>query len=456
MLRRFALSLAIIASREAAGDRTDQSVLAAAPPTVTISGLSCHQTANAVYTLQPSPLNGKPCWVSADGGWQLYWTSQQGLWFIDDDPTDDTRAWAYIDSADSPPTGARAWQEACDGSFGDVLLTLDAPLSAANCAALAAATLSQPTCDGVLEHIGATSPRCPLACAELWTEARNRCSVGSASAFDAAAPDAIRTACTAAVAAVLLKAPPAITVSGLSCHVNANAEYLLQPMLLNGKPQYATRNAAGHLYHMIDRTGTKAWAVAGQASVKPTQPWAFFEDGGRESLFDIPGISVDSDGRPPTGFVWYEFCHEEWIPATLTLAGPLSEQNCAALATATLALPACASASTKQDCSKLCAELWLGARSRCSGKAAEAFDAAAPTVAVACSGTAAAVLATAPRTVFVSAVSGQNIWSACSGLRDEESQTSFTRQSTLVSQRPYYSTPDGVHHIYYSWVDEEW
>jgi hypothetical protein len=49
-------------------------ILATAPPTVTVSGLSCHPDSNAAYGLQPKPLNGKPHWATEDGASHVYWT----------------------------------------------------------------------------------------------------------------------------------------------------------------------------------------------------------------------------------------------------------------------------------------------------------------------------------------------------------------------------------------------
>eukprot|EP01047_Picozoa_sp_COSAG01_P072605 COSAG01_NODE_11590_length_1898_cov_1.226793_1_plen_458_part_01 len=223
---------------------------------VTVAGLRCHPSANAVYTLQPAPLHGKPHWATADGVWQLYWANDRfgKRWYLDTD-TDNSACGIYTDStADAPPGGT--WREYCTGKWGISALTLTAPLSAANCAALAAATKALPacaeartkTCDSRVAHTtcGAVCPPgsdtavCPLPCAEAWLPARARCAAHHAAAFEAAAGPGLSAACSTTAKGALATAPSSITVAGLTCQPRRNGVYVLQPAPLNARPHYAT------------------------------------------------------------------------------------------------------------------------------------------------------------------------------------------------------------------------
>ena len=116
--------------------------------------------------------------------------------------------------------------------------------------------------------------------------------------------------------------------------------------------------------------------------------------------------------------------------------------NCAALATDTLALPACSvspTGATSEQCSLACAEAWLGAAARCSGQYSSAFEAVAPSMNTACLYTASLTLATAPRTVTVSG-------SSCYAAANVE----FTLQVAPMNRRPLYATADGSWYMY--WV----
>ena len=182
--------------------------LATAPPKVSVSGLSCRLEANAEYTLQPSLLNAKPQYAKEDGAWHVYWTTNSGTvdaWVIDAG-TDDTIVSAYLaSSAIVPPDGTARWVEFCgDGhdSHGGLgvptLVTLDAPLSAANCAALATNTLRQPVCENV------PWGQCSPACALPWLDASALCDGKNAAAFAAIVPGAsIACFATAAASSVL-------------------------------------------------------------------------------------------------------------------------------------------------------------------------------------------------------------------------------------------------------------
>jgi hypothetical protein len=54
--------------------------LASAPPTVTISGFTCHPSAAATMTLDPAPIRSRPHYVSADGAQHLVrkWADNRG------------------------------------------------------------------------------------------------------------------------------------------------------------------------------------------------------------------------------------------------------------------------------------------------------------------------------------------------------------------------------------------
>lgn len=185
-------------------------ILPTTPPTVDVSGLACHLDAR--YTLQPTPLNGKPHWATADGGSHVYWSTNGGTdpsWIIDDD-TDDAEVSAYTYSGADIPPKTTTWHEFCDGDTGEqtsVVLQLNFGLFAANCAALAAQTLAQPSCAGVARHVslGASEdPPCPVECALLWRDASALCDGKNLAAVEAVAPG-VTDACaaTAALATVL-------------------------------------------------------------------------------------------------------------------------------------------------------------------------------------------------------------------------------------------------------------
>lgn len=113
--------------------------------------------------------------------------------------------------------------------------------------------------------------------------------------------------------------------------------------------------------------------------------------------------------------------------------------NCAALASDTLNLPACSSIAAPSGCSIACAELWLGAAARCSGKYSSMFEAVAPATHAACATTAMATLATSPHTVTVS---GASCYSSANAL--------FVLQTAPMNRRPLYATADKSWYMY--WV----
>jgi hypothetical protein len=127
--------------------------------------------------------------------------------------------------------------------------------------------------------------------------------------------------------------------------------------------------------------------------------------------------------------------------------------DCAALATATLAQPACAAVPARlasatgapaeePPCAVACAELWLGASSSCGGSLAAlaAFAGAAPAgVGPACQAAADAALATAPRSLAVSGL-------GCHPTFND----AYELQPAPRNGRAQYATRDGAHFLY--WV----
>ena len=205
-----------------AGDAT----LAAAPPTLTVSG-SCVAGRNAEYALQPELLNGRPYWATTGGEYFIY--SQE--YSADEVRYDDTQGprWyldnregahrhdidrAYVNTAaDLPPS--QGWQEYCcagvqhpeycDGhpSWGSTTITLVGPPSAAGCAALIERTLALPACEGLRQQdagpgAALADPACSPACAWLWRDATTECDGKGAAAYqvEAAACEAMAAAST--------------------------------------------------------------------------------------------------------------------------------------------------------------------------------------------------------------------------------------------------------------------
>ena len=104
-----------------------------------------------------------------------------------------------LQPADTPPAAAR-WSEFCDAESGQqtpVQVRIDAPLSAANCAALAASAVAQPGCGG--------SPVArSFACAWWWRDLHARCNTqGNHATLEAAAPG-VTAACAAISAAAIV------------------------------------------------------------------------------------------------------------------------------------------------------------------------------------------------------------------------------------------------------------
>ena len=162
--------------------------LATAPQVVTVSGLGCNAPANAAYTLQPVPLNGRPHYATRDGGFHLYWTPRGGLsganvWVIDSDTNDGDYETMLLSAADAPPTGSAVWSEWCDGSWTNARLQLAAsrpdPTQCAVALQRLAPRLTATCCrpeDGPLcGESGAVPGACSEDCAHAWAPHVEQC-----------------------------------------------------------------------------------------------------------------------------------------------------------------------------------------------------------------------------------------------------------------------------------------
>ena len=179
-------------------------------------------------------------------------------------------------------------------------------LSDIDCRTLAVNTLAHPGCAGVVDSVAASTGApsedqpCTLGCAEQWVGIGAQCAELSAS-LEAEAPG-VTDACAATAAAVLATAPGHISLSGLTCHPLANAQYALQLAPLNSRPHYATITgadpAAGwHLYwspgyftvarhgwsERIPRAKTRPQSLSRLRSLRPLAP-AF---GSRDAIHHV-------------------------------------------------------------------------------------------------------------------------------------------------------------------------
>ena len=107
-------------------------ILALAPQSVTVTG-SCAPEADAVYELQAATVNGKPCYVTSDGGLSVHWVpalertgDTVASWVIESEAdTGVGYLMSYVEStADSPPSGMMAWWQLCDGDWVSSTLTV--------------------------------------------------------------------------------------------------------------------------------------------------------------------------------------------------------------------------------------------------------------------------------------------------------------------------------------------
>jgi hypothetical protein len=173
------------------------------------------------------------------------------------------------------------------------------------CQDLQSAVLALPACAGITELVadatGASTTQlpCTVSCAELWIAFRQRCGQ-----FESEGLSDVGAACTATTAAILATAPRTITVNGLVCHPQAptrvsagppNAVYELQPILRNGKAQYATSDGGWFLYWSGSREGKQQWLIT------------YASDG--DGVDDAEAFLYSDAETPPVGAaVWLEYC----------------------------------------------------------------------------------------------------------------------------------------------------
>ena len=166
--------------------------LATAPQVVTVSGLSCHAAANAAYSLQPAPRNGRPHYATADGSFHLYWTPHSGLsgaaeWLLDPDTDDAYYQAQLVSTADTLPTGSAVWSEWCNPrdhiSWTNVRLQLtasrpDATQCASALQSLAprlTATCCRPEDGPLCGENGVVPGACAEDCAHAWSPHVEQC-----------------------------------------------------------------------------------------------------------------------------------------------------------------------------------------------------------------------------------------------------------------------------------------
>ena len=165
--------------------------LATAPPTVSVTGLRCHPSANNVaYRLQPVPVNGRPHYATADGRWNLYWTPQSPLsgsasWLIDTETSQSADPLAPVPDislvSEAPPFGSAMWIEFCDNDLTQVRLQLSEHYPKDWCmgALQALAPMLTATCcaeDGLgCGTHGVVPNACSIDCASLWAPFSTQC-----------------------------------------------------------------------------------------------------------------------------------------------------------------------------------------------------------------------------------------------------------------------------------------
>ena len=350
----------------------------AVPDAIAVAGLRCHPEYEGVFARVPGLANGKARWTLASGSStvHLYWTPRHsGYWLLDHDD-DDGGYSAYVASTAATPTSG-GWLETCHSAWAaSPAIVLTARLSAANCAGAAAQALALPAC--VAAPAGGS---CPLPCAQAVLLAADQCE-SQAGAFAAGLPAGTWGSCQTAMGEALAGAPANVAVSGLRCHPGYAGKYMLQPVLVAGKPHY-----------MLGRDHHLYWSES--------EGWVL------DSNLDDAGYKAhisSTAAAPPRGGTWRESCDGDWEDSPLVrVAARLSAANCGRVAAQVLALPACeAAAGGGRVCPLPCAELLLSTTSRCEDQAA-AFAGALPAGTLeGCRAAVAAVLDGAAASVHVS------------------------------------------------------
>ena len=410
---------------------TAGSVLPAAPHTVTIRGLDCHNAGNADYTLQDQLVNGRPYW-SAPGGYNLYWGQLQSagepVWILDSQGTIDAclasarvpTVVAVVQSDDKFPPMDGSWRDRCSGAWVDSSIISTYVLSAANCAALARAALASATCADNLQGPDPADgvASCSLPCAELLLRERARCAVHP-SAFDRLA---LLSICEQQVRASLATAPSSVVVAPLNfaenCFQTAYTQYELQAVPRSGKPYYRTADGTWNLYWVGGslHTSFATWVIDDDL------------DTGFSALY------VNSHSKsPPTGaWNWQQTCDHELTPVGVSVAPQFSKSWCtdslAALApelTAVCCLasndPGCGlDGAVPTYCSIDCAALWEPFADQCEVTATNVGADIATFFSVACTSAAVALTVLAPTTfVLEESETTHFVFAATSGLRYE-------------------------------------
>ena len=162
-------------------------ILATSPAIITVTGMSCHTSANSAYMLQPIPVNGRPHYATSDGGHHLYWTPSSGNagapeWLIDTDTKDSHSSANLLSAKDGPPTGSAIWGEWCSAWKNSRLNLSPGIFDGSQCMnslQQLASTLTETCCraqDGPTCGIDGTVPRaCDVDCAHLWAPYTQRC-----------------------------------------------------------------------------------------------------------------------------------------------------------------------------------------------------------------------------------------------------------------------------------------
>ncbi len=408
-------------------------VLATAPATLTVAGLSCHTEANGAYTLAMSLINGKPHYIALTGEFQLYWGTVTGYdgWMIDadlDSSSQNGLVAILYGQEEVPASGS--WEELCGQSTASRALSITVELSAENCAARATSVLAGPACveDG--------EAQCSIECAEEWLTAVEICVLHS-DAFDASQS----SICRETITLRLRTAPTLVAVSGLLCHPGANGQYSLQDVTRNGRPHYATTNGLFHLYSsFVSGTG----AMVGNSHLARdvlSSRWFIGAD-----TDDGNGYQADIETRsatPPTGRdgSWKENCQGSFDYVEISISEVLSDDNCVAIANKVLESAACFATVRRcgagaGECDLACAEVWLPIVERCADHRM-AFSGHRQLTAN-CEATSRAALATLPSTVTVTG--------SCS----RGANAVYDLQPVSLNGRAVYATSDLSYYIYWT------
>lgn len=239
---------------------------------------------------------------------------------------------------------------------------VDCGTSVVDCAALAAATLELPVCEGAAGagRLAQGLVTCDSSCSEEWLQAEALCSGKHAAEFEAAAP-AMATACSQTAAAILATAPRSISVMGLACHEGANALFSLQTTPRDGRPQYRTADGSYHLYWTPKLFNTAQWII---------------DDNTDDSDADI-GLNSAAATPPIGSAVWYEFCNHKFSMKRVQLGeGPTRDTSDCATALVAVAprltntccrtaVPPCVADDVPSSCSQDCASLWAPYVAQC-------------------------------------------------------------------------------------------